>query len=125
MPLLPPPRLPHYTLSKPHIHPYTFPTFHPTDLAQLHPLKPAQPPFHPSTLQIWLNCTLYNPPNHPVRVAGDAMSDLWEKSWLESGVEAAWRDFELRYSGGAATAAAEPASRRGSYGGAVEGGVSA
>ena len=58
---------------------------------------------------------------------GDAMSDLWERSWLESGVEAAWRDFELRYSGGG-TAAAEAAapmdivtSRGSSYVGGMDG----
>ena len=56
------------------------------------------------------------------------MSDLWERSWLESGVEAAWRDFELRYSGGgtAAAAAAAPmdtgTSRRSSYVGGGDGG---
>ena len=68
-------------------------------------------------MQVWLNCTLYNKPNHPVRIAGDALSDLFERSWLESGIESAWRDFELRYGSGAAAAAAAPASRRSSQGG--------
>lgn len=66
----------------------------------LDPLNPLL--FH---LQVWLNCTLYNPPNHPVRVMGDEMSDLWERTWLESGIEPAWRDYELRYGSAAAPAA--------------------
>ena len=40
------------------------------------------------------------------------MSDLWERTWLESGIEAAWRDFELRYGSGAAAAAAAPVATR-------------
>ena len=41
--------------------------------------------------QVWTNCALYNPPNTPVRVMGDRLTETWEKKWYQSGIEARWK----------------------------------
>lgn len=50
---------------------------------RLHPLKPLSM----CGTQVWKNCTLYNGASGPVRMQGDQLSDLWERSWVESNIE--------------------------------------
>ncbi|KAG1673546.1 hypothetical protein FOA52_003846 [Chlamydomonas sp. UWO 241] len=53
--------------------------------------------FREDVRQVWRNCAIFNPPCGPVRVHGDLLSDLWERAWLESNIETAWADVQLRY----------------------------
>ncbi|KAK9840229.1 hypothetical protein WJX74_005950 [Apatococcus lobatus] len=45
--------------------------------------------------QIWANCRAYNGETHPVRLAGERMSDNWEKKWQHSDLEAKFAQEEL------------------------------
>lgn len=44
---------------------------------------------------VWYNCRLYNQPGQAVRNMGDNLSEMWEKRWQQSGIEAKWEE-ELR-----------------------------
>ena len=41
---------------------------------------------------VWANCRTYNAVGHAVRTMGDTMSEMWEKKWALSGIEAKWED---------------------------------
>ncbi|GAX77796.1 hypothetical protein CEUSTIGMA_g5239.t1 [Chlamydomonas eustigma] len=92
-------------------------------LANLNYSSPLE--FRDDVRQVWLNCTLYNHPNTPVRVMGDALSDSWERAWLESNVEAAWRDFQMRYNSNGNTENEPLDSKRNSSSGKVQEGAQA
>ncbi len=40
-----------------------------------------------SYLQIWDNCRMYNAPTHAVRIAGEKMSEIWERKWQSIDME--------------------------------------